>query len=191
MPRNTSPTQTQPQPHITAAQSGWTKFHYTFLDASNQPLGTLKLPTGLTAPTNGWTKDAIPTALQDVVRFTLPTGPFHLTYALAGEPNPPADLIYALHNSSAPTDPLATAFVSGRDRRWELSAGNALYTITPQHTFLQRSFSISYNQTPIGSIHETHRFSLIKRHFTITLPDTLPNELRAFLFFLAVNSAFR
>lgn len=185
------PTHPQLHPQITAAKSGWTIFHYTFLDASQQPIGTLKLPTGLTAPTNGWTKDAIPTAFQDVVRFTLPTGPFHLTYALAGEPHAPTDLIFALHNSNTPTDPIATAFVSSRPRRSELSALNALYTITPQHTFLQRSFSISCNQTPVGSIHETHRFSFIKRHFTITLPDTLPDELRAFLFFLAINSAFR
>ncbi len=166
---------------IAAARSGLTKFHYEFCDDRAQPLGTLTFPTGLVLA-KGSAASGVPGALQDRVRFTLPDGTYELEFT-----GPPRDRHFTLVRGGTP---VATAVASGRHRR-EVSHGARVFHLARRFSLLRVRFEVREAGQVIGSIFEPALFSLVRRHFALQLPLDVPDEARALLFFLVVNSVFR
>ena len=61
-------------------------------------------------------------------------------------------------------------------------AGNGFYSC---------KFTLERSGTRVGEIYEAPGFRVIKKRFFMDLPDELSNEMKLFVFFLAVNRAFR
>ena len=168
--------------HIAAARSGLTKFHYDFFDERLQLVGTLEFPTGLALAKGSVAAGVVPAGLQDRVRFTLPEGVCELEFT-----GPSREARFTLLREG---QTVATALASGRHRLEVTQAASTFY-LAKQFSLLRLRFEVREGAQVIGSIFEPDVFSLLRRRFVVELPREVPNEARALLFFLMVNSVFR
>ncbi|MDP2270110.1 MAG: hypothetical protein Q8N23_09885 [Archangium sp.] len=168
--------------HIAAARSGLTKFHYEFFDERQQPVGTLDFPTGLATAKGSVMASVAPAAVQDQVRFRLPEGLCELEFT-----GPSHEVRFTLLREGKA---VATALASGRNRL-EVTHATREFHLTKRSSWLRLRFDVLEGPHVIGSIFEPDLFSLVRRRFVVELPREVPNEARALLFFLMVNSVFR
>lgn len=163
---------------LIAARSGLTKFHYDFFDEREQPVGALKLPTGLAVADDS----PVPAVLQDRVRFELPGGDCELHFTRAGR-----ERHFTLERLE---QPIATAIAAGPQGLSVTVAGRDLQLVK-HFSLLRVRFEVREGGRSLGFIFEPALFTLVRRHFVIQLPEEVTDEARALLFFLVINATFR
>lgn len=174
-----------------------TKFKYSFQNDQGEVIGNLVLPTGIAMPKNVSTKSFVPSVLQDNVKIFLGKGEFIVDYEIVGREKLVNDLRFNLTRDGKT---LGSALVKKTKRpvfKWppydwppiEIEFGNQ-YILTG-NGFFSFNFSLQKNGQEIGRLSEKPGFTIFKKRFLIELPSELSEVSQLFIFFLAVNRAYR
>ncbi|MCZ7647633.1 MAG: hypothetical protein M5U26_20645 [Planctomycetota bacterium] len=167
------------------------RFTYRLSDDQGLDLGVLKMPDYIAAPRKGWTESLVPDGFKDHVKIVLGPQSYRVEFeVLSGLAMKSRQLRFFLMEGERTI--AATRAHAFRSDPWELESGGQDYRLSRAGgLFSPMCFELSRGPEKVGRIVDTTGFSLWSRTFEIDLPDELDRAVQVFLFFLAVNTAFR
>ncbi len=172
------------------ARSG-SSSEYLFEDLEGKPLGSLKMPTYVAVPRDGWAKGVIPESLQDGPSIRLLDRTFIIDHQLLSDRAiKPNDLRFFLMEGDrevAVTDALVE-----RARRWDFDLDGRRFTLAKVGgIFSSLRYDLTLDAHKVGEIVEAARFTLRSRSFVIDCPEEIDRPIQLFMFFLAANATYR
>jgi hypothetical protein len=166
-------------------------FEYSFHNADGAPVGTLKMPTYIAVPRNGWAKGVVPKSLKDHVKLEALGRTFIVDYELLSDraiiPNDRRFFLMEGDREVAVTDALIA-----RKKAWDFNLNGKRYELAKVGgIFSSLRFDLTLDSHKVGEIIETTGFTLWSRSFTINIPEEIDRPVQLFMFFLAANATYR
>ena len=169
-----------------------TKFEYSFYGTTNEQIGTLSLPKYLALPENSRLANVIPPQFADHVKINIRGQPYTIQYDVASPGAFYNDLKFDLvHQGNVIASALARHRSGFSLKRLPIKITSPRPLTLAGSGFWRFRFQLEDAGKIVGNIGEAPGFRLARRKFIIDLPDDLGDDVKAFIFFLAVNRAFR